>query len=156
MKPEHELQSLWATAKKDHNLTLDGAVALLKQKGWGKWGTNTVKAVVDGKSKELREIVLRKVLEEFLGLTESVRHGPAESANSGVEGMGEQSDDLSPERWKLKAESAERRLKLLQDSLRAALKYSEEIAPPVSSTPVSAARAEVVRAAEAKVSYRKP
>lgn len=101
---------LWETAKK-RKLTLDQAVEMLEQKGYGKWGINTVKAAVEGKSKELRENVLRIVLKEFLGFADSAIDRPAESAQSGVAGFQDRRESEPVEQWRQRAIIAEERLK---------------------------------------------
>lgn len=113
MNPECDLKALWA-AGKERGLVLKSAVDLLKEKGWGTWGTNTIKSAVDGNGGELREIVLRKVLKEYLGLTDSVKDGRSESAQPRVAKMAVVADDLTHEQWKRKAIQLEERLSQIQ------------------------------------------
>lgn len=127
MKPELELKELWAEGKK-RDLTLNKAAELLKIKGWGNWGTNTIKSAVDGTGGELREIVLRIVLKEFLGIADSVNDGPAESAHPGIAKLQDRGDGINLEEWKRRAIIAEDRLKQI------ARIASETVANPTRAT----------------------
>lgn len=129
MSPENDLEKLWEAAKLK-GMTLEGAVELLIQKGFGKWGVNTVKAAIEGKSKELRELVLRKVLQEYLGFADSVKAGRAEPAVPEI-AIHERPAESDTELWKRRAKAAEKQLANLRDGLRYLLDRSADV-PPVN------------------------
>lgn len=118
------MKSLWAAAK-ERGMTLAGAVELLKHNGFGVWGTSTVKAAVEGKSKDLREFVLRKALQEFLGFAESVNNGRADSVTSGIELREQAAEYQSVNDWRERALKAEAEVERLRTALH-------EMTKPVS------------------------
>lgn len=118
------MKSLWAAAK-ERGMTLAGAVELLKHNGFGAWGTSTVKAAVEGKSKDLREFVLRKALQEFLRGADSANDGRADSVNSGIELHEKPAEYKGVTDWRDRAYKAEAEVERLRTALH-------EITKPVT------------------------
>lgn len=131
-----DLKELWDEAKA-RGLTFAKAAELLRARGYGSWGTSTVRDCVMGHGKEMRANLLRRTLIEFLGKTESAKDGRAESADSGVGKPVDRPDNLTLEQWRRRAIFAEEKLQQLQANLRAALSLSEAPMPPISSKPPS-------------------
>jgi len=111
-----ELKQLWADAN-EQGLTLDAATNLLKAKGFGEWGTSTVRDTVNGKGKDIRELVLRKVLLEHLGRADSVKDGRADSAKAQVETGEESTEYRTANEWKSEALNLRSEVKRLKAAL---------------------------------------
>jgi hypothetical protein len=118
------MKSLWAAAK-ERGMSLGVAVELLKANGHGVWGTSTVKAAVDGKSKDVRELALRKVLLGFLSIADSANDGLADSVMTGVEINEQKSEYQAAVDWRERALKAEAEVERLRTALH-------EMTKPVS------------------------